>query len=294
MNRLKSVLVALDFSDRSQLALRQAIRLARWNQAELHLLHVIDKDTVDDLKSAVPDDRESLVADLVADAEAELRKLVPAELGLELETHVRVARPAAGIIDFCTERQPDLLVLGIRGHNTRDNRAGTQAMRVAKHAPVKTLLVHERAEGPFGHITVCTDFSRFSDEGLVQAIRIARQDESRVELLHAFTPPWQVLHYRGPSIGTDPDFQHQYRAGLTGRMKGAIEAHADGHPVEPVLVEARNHADGILEHSAKSGSDLIVIGNRGRSGIIERFLLGGTAERVIEEAGCSVLIVHVR
>ena len=189
---------------------------------------------------------------------------------------------------------PDLLVLGIRGHNTRGTRAGTQSMRVAKHAPVKTLLVHESAKDRFARLTVCTDFSSYADDALVQAVRIARQDESHVDLLHVFTPPWSVLHYRGPTIGSDPDFQAQYRAGLTSKLHGQIEHHAAGYAVESVLLEHRNHADGILDHARETESDLVVIGNRGRSGLIERFLLGGTAERVINEAGCSVLVVHVR
>lgn len=294
MNRLRNIAVGIDFSPKCEIALRQAIRIAKWNRAELHLIHVIDQDTIEDLKGAVQEDEQTFLADMVETASDHLREFLNSADGLEAQVHVRVARPAAGIIDYCTERQPDLLVLGIRGHNTLDDRAGTQSMRVAKSAPVKTLLVHERAGGEFQKITVCTDFSSYSDDALVQGIRIAKQDHSQVELLHVYTPPWQVLHYRMPTVGADPDFQSQYRAGLTGRMNGSIERHAEGHAVESVLVEHFNHADGILEHSKAVGSDLVVIGNRGRSGVIERFLLGSTAERVIHESDSSVLVVRAR
>lgn len=295
MKRLRSIAVGIDFSSKSQIALQQAVRIARRHQAELHLVHVIDQDTVEDLKAVVPQDQETFVADLVQSTSDRLMQLLAGTEDLRGHVHVRLARPAAGIIDYCSERQPDLLVLGIRGHNTLDTRAGTQSMRVAKSAPVDTLLVHERAAGsPFGKIAVCTDFSSYSDDALIQGVRIARQDHSAVDLLHVYTPPWQILHYRMPTVGADPDFQRQYRDGLTGQMQGAIQRHADDHPVEPVLIEHFNHADGILEHIKAAGSDLVVIGNRGRSGMIERFLLGSTAERVITEADSSVLVVRAR
>jgi nucleotide-binding universal stress UspA family protein len=39
--------------------------------------------------------------------------------------------------------------------------------------------------------------------------------------------------------------------------------------------------------------DLVVIGSRGQTGI-KRFLLGSTAERIVRESPCSVLVVKPR
>ncbi|SHJ58584.1 universal stress protein [Parasporobacterium paucivorans] len=47
----------------------------------------------------------------------------------------------------------------------------------------------------------------------------------------------------------------------------------------------------ILETAESEGFDLIIMGNRGFSGI-KRFFLGSVSQRVISEAKCPVLIIH--
>ena len=42
MNQIKTILVGVDFSDCSRCALEQAARLARWNDASLSVIHVVD------------------------------------------------------------------------------------------------------------------------------------------------------------------------------------------------------------------------------------------------------------
>jgi nucleotide-binding universal stress UspA family protein len=50
-------------------------------------------------------------------------------------------------------------------------------------------------------------------------------------------------------------------------------------------------ADALLAVAEEVGADLIVIGNRGISGV-RRYLLGAVADRVAHHAPCSVQIVH--
>jgi nucleotide-binding universal stress UspA family protein len=42
MDRLGSIVVAVDFTPCSATALAQAARIAQWNQAKLHVVHVIE------------------------------------------------------------------------------------------------------------------------------------------------------------------------------------------------------------------------------------------------------------
>ena len=42
MNQLQTTLVGIDFSECSRRALEQAVRLARWNNAQLSIIHVQD------------------------------------------------------------------------------------------------------------------------------------------------------------------------------------------------------------------------------------------------------------
>jgi nucleotide-binding universal stress UspA family protein len=50
-------------------------------------------------------------------------------------------------------------------------------------------------------------------------------------------------------------------------------------------------ADQIVHQATEQGTDLIVMGHRGKS-LIQRWLLGSVSKRVISYAGCSVVIVR--
>jgi nucleotide-binding universal stress UspA family protein len=64
--------------------------------------------------------------------------------------------------------------------------------------------------------------------------------------------------------------------GFTQRVSGSV---MDGHPAEMILSSADS-----------DGSDLIVLGRRGISGV-ERFLMGSVSTSVVNHSKCDVLIV---
>jgi nucleotide-binding universal stress UspA family protein len=114
-------------------------------------------------------------------------------------------------------------------------------------------------------------------------------------------------------------------AQLTGAAVHAVNvmhtsaAFEDPHSAQLVMDELRDHADGIreqvvetarrqgvtiefhsstgepaealLELAEKLQADLIVVGNRGMSGM-KRFLLGSVPNKISHHAPCSVLIVN--
>jgi nucleotide-binding universal stress UspA family protein len=59
---------------------------------------------------------------------------------------------------------------------------------------------------------------------------------------------------------------------------------------EPIVAEGRP-GDQILEAIAEEKIDLVLVGNRGRGGVV-RMLLGSTTDQVLNQAPCSVLIVR--
>jgi nucleotide-binding universal stress UspA family protein len=65
--------------------------------------------------------------------------------------------------------------------------------------------------------------------------------------------------------------------------RGGIAAHAVARLGEP--------ADALLAVAEELGADLVVVGNRGCSGV-RRYLLGNVADRVAHHSPCSVYIVH--
>ena len=66
------------------------------------------------------------------------------------------------------------------------------------------------------------------------------------------------------------------------RQGVAVELHNPGN-TDP--------ADGLLEVAVNVGADLVVVGNRGMSGM-KRFVLGSVPNKVSHNCPCSVLIVN--
>jgi hypothetical protein len=60
--------------------------------------------------------------------------------------------------------------------------------------------------------------------------------------------------------------------------------------VTPLVVERMNIREAILEHVETTGATLVVLGTRGKTGLRE-FLIGTTAEKIVQHAPCSILAV---
>lgn len=293
MDRLKTILVGIDFSEFSKAALRQAIRMARWNRAKVHLLHVIPSDVVDDLVETLPGDTSNLAQEVCSTASARLEKLL-AETdseGVETTMHVVIGTPFADLLRRSRDASADLLVLGVRGWTNRRVGAGTLATKCVRKAATKVLLAHPDQVERFEHVLACVDFSEVSARVVEQAVRLCSKDGAKLDVIHAYYPPWKVLHYMAPTRQASPDYQEEYKQLLRDRMENLLkpfEADTAKLEVECHLVESYETTDGIIDHQKQTGADLIVLGTHGRSGL-RALLMGTTAEKVLQETKCSVL-----
>ena len=137
-------------------------------------------------------------------------------------------------------------------------------------------------------IVMATDFSEGSDAAMVKAFGLALASHAVVDLVHVVDP---AILFAPVSLGAmaladgGALFEEVDRA-LSSR---AEEAQRLG------LVCQSNSLQGfppreIVRHAKKTGADLIVVGTHGRTGITHA-ILGSVAERVVQRAGCLVLVV---
>jgi nucleotide-binding universal stress UspA family protein len=300
MNRLKNIVVGVDFSKHSEQALQQAARLAQWNGAKLHIVHVIDSIVLADLQRAMsPNVAANQVWDQVYTAAHDrLRQLLVElpgkEAGVDIDLHVQGGAPLAEILRSVRNKQADLLVLGSNSSSESKSGAGVLATNCARKAPTKVLLVRKRQTGPFTRVVVCVDFSETARLAVEQAIRVAEQDGAKLDIVHVYSPPWQVLHYRAPTPEASPHFQQQYKMNLETCLEQflkPVESDLAGLSVERHLIGSTlRPAGAIVDFLQKSGADLAVLGTRGRSGLLVWFM-GSIAERIVRESPCSVLTI---
>ena len=137
---LKRVLVAYDFSDYSELALKYALTIAQEHQAELHLLHVLPPRSINDPEIAwYPVKGESAYHT----AAYRLQKVVPGEAHLwcGVRTVVSEGYPYREILNYAENNEIDLISVGAHGAGFGMRALfGSNVDRVLRQAPCPVLV----------------------------------------------------------------------------------------------------------------------------------------------------------
>ncbi len=146
----------------------------------------------------------------------------------------------------------------------------------------------------FAKILVPVDFSPCSEQAFCTAMRLARQFQAGVVLMHVVdTRALDALNALGlarPSeeAGQKKRLRHVARLQLR-RLERSDEAKGLG--VTRVLAEGAPFVE-IARIARREKVDLVVIGSSGgQTGQVEKIFFGSTAEKVVRTAGCPVLCV---
>jgi nucleotide-binding universal stress UspA family protein len=137
-------------------------------------------------------------------------------------------------------------------------------------------------------IVVGTDGSQPAERALREAIQIASRDGARLHVVTAFPDP-AVIRERITSGATSTSVNLVEVADAV-LARAAREAAEAGVEVETYSREL-DPAEAIIEVATEQQADLIVVGNRGLTGV-QRFLLGSVSAKVSEHAPCNVMIVR--
>lgn len=136
------------------------------------------------------------------------------------------------------------------------------------------------------------DFSPQGHEALTTALRLLSESGGgRLVVLHVHDPasegfgteltvPW------GAGLDVAGSFRAEAERDLA---KDLANIAAPGVEIAPVVVTG-HVADEFLRYANTVDAELIVVGSHGRKGL-ERWLLGSVAERIVRQAGRSVLVV---
>jgi nucleotide-binding universal stress UspA family protein len=296
MLTVNRILLARDFSDVSDQALRYAIDLARRFDATLHLLYaeVLHKDPFGADTAGSGETLDAQIRERLAQ-DADHTPL--AERYPELETVIDVRRDVAAapaIMEYAEDEGADLIVMGTHGRRgVRRLLLGSVAEEVVRRADRPVLTV--RRDGEDGlpameRLLVPIDFSTYSRDALWHAVEIARLYDAQLDLLHVVEENLHPAFYVGgvQSIyDVQPDIDETSRQ----RMHTMLDeiAGADGVQAE-LHVETGRAARKIVRVAERTGSDLVVMSTHGLTGL-EHFMMGSVAEKVVRHVAAPVLTV---
>ncbi|MEZ5323903.1 MAG: universal stress protein [Verrucomicrobiales bacterium] len=298
MSGYSSIVVGVDFTSCSGIALSHALRIAQWSDASLHVTHVVDTiveaPTTEPLSSLQEQIREGLVSDARSAWDRFTKNVVDAK---SVPIHILVNNRVAGILGRARECHADLLVLGAYGDRPPDLGLGTLATASVRSGITDVLLVRETQSAcvPFNTIVAAIDFSESSLVALERAALFAAADNASLHVLHVIDQRWRLLSYLSPASEQALSSEEECREKLEHRLADFCRPVVSKHPLlewQSVVydLDRSSHRSGIVAYASSVSAQLIVLGTRGRTNLRD-VLLGSTAEKVLEESRCSVLAV---
>ena len=143
----------------------------------------------------------------------------------------------------------------------------------------------------FQRILFATDGSAASEIAAALAVDLARTHGAKLTALYVVDPY--------PYLGIGEANPLGFQAYMSAAQQHAAQAHQKvldlcaqaGVPCQPRLVEDVTASTGIVESAREVGSDLIVVGSHGRTGV-QRLVLGSVAAKVVAESTIPVLVVR--
>ena len=141
-------------------------------------------------------------------------------------------------------------------------------------------------------ILVPTDFSKYSDKALLEAVDIAKKYGSKIYLLHVIDEHIQqcAVDY---CIGAEviKKLQRESLKASKEKLHEGINAIADAKRLDVEIdVKEGVPSEVILSEQKKKSADLIVIASHGKTGILKN-LIGSVTDKVVRGAKCPVIVV---
>ncbi len=146
MIKFNKILVPVDFSEGSELALRYAATFAAEYGAQIHLLNIIEEEV---LHAGNLSDPLETASKWQEQNQKELDSFVPEKFsGLDIIKRVKGGLVHEAIIDYARENEVSLIVIGAHGKSGFiDSWLGGTCYEIARKAPCAVLTVKPEAKG---------------------------------------------------------------------------------------------------------------------------------------------------
>lgn len=211
----------------------------------------------------------------------------------KVETVHRFGDPVPILLDETRQREPDLVVLGAKGHSTIHRLLlGSTSDTIATHVPCSVVVirgVHPPEEDvSVKKLLIAYDGSDGSREAVAEQLGCHWDKATEVELVSVAAQAYAFFDDTYAAMAAAYEADEVERVRCDGeRMCGQV---AKQLPNTTLRVPRANHiGDAIVTAAESSGADLVVVGDAGHSLIGELFL-GSTTKYVLRHAPCSVWI----
>ncbi len=295
--QFRTVVCANDLTATPDHALLYSIALAHEFQSRLLICHVIDLPSPSMYGEAYLAPEEHLNRNLDY-ARRHIAESM-ADQSVRWEPRICVGQPAEELQRIAREDQAAMVVTATHGRKgLKRLLLGSVTEKVMRSLNCPLLVIRggatDAASPPdrslhFRRILVGCDFSPDADLAFQHALGLAQEFQSELHLVHVIEMPTYTELLR-------PVLEH--RRSSTAAIKAFIQDKIDALIPEDArhwcrastaLLEGQPYAQ-LLHYAEQAEVDLIVLGSRGH-GVFDTMLIGSTTDRIIRNAGCTVLSV---
>jgi len=277
MTALKNhILVPIDFSEQSLVALGQAQSLARISRANLTLIYVID-----DPLFSMPffRSKESAAKSFEKKIKTELTKLAKSATeitGSRVETVVAHGKIYEEIQNTAKKLKCTMILMGTNGRSGIRKFIGSNALRVVRESKIPVITIRgKKHRAGCKHILLPLDLSEETKEKVSKAIEIARLYGSEVDLVTVIT--------------TDDEFILNKLKRQMNQVRDYVVQHDVNCKAE--FIEGSDVSDEIVKYAVKNKMDLVMIMTQQEMNWTSMFI-GSEAQQVIND--CDVPVLSIR
>ncbi len=279
---IKKILVPVDFSQRSEDALKIAAQIAKKTGAEIILLHLIDlpSNEVGMFQEGVPTGPAAIV--LMESARDNFERLLSKDYleGIQVEDFVDFNKPFEGISEYAEDKNVDLIVMGSHGVTGLDSFfVGSNTEKVVRTSRVPVLVVKKPVEE--FDLKKVVFASSFKDECHQCFARL-------VKFVEIYDPEVKLLR-----VNTITNFlaTHESEDLISGFLKKHVDLTGELR-FEKVIYDDYSVQQGIFNYADKIDADLIALATHGRQGLMH-FLQDSIAEDVVNKANRNILTFRI-
>jgi nucleotide-binding universal stress UspA family protein len=268
------VVVGTDFSPASQEAVARAIRIAKDNDATLHVVHGAGR-----IPAALA--RRFGLNERRVDTELEtVAKHARAERVRATAHHVETG-PNKALRSVARDVGATLIVVGTRGRTVPDTFVGSTAERIAAISSVPVLLVRGSARAAYRDVVIAADRSSKVDI-VARAARFVAPD-TELSVLHAYEGLFETtLRLHGANERDIAD----HRARARKEAREALRPLMDRAGLEPSMLVLRHGDPRRLLHRMPKRTLLVMQ----RGSVIAHAFLGSVTRSVVAHGQSDVLI----
>lgn len=324
MEKIKKIMVCVDFSDYSKETVEFALELCKGIQPEIVFLNIISGWDIDAVRTVTPYfpgefSIEGHVEKTRIERRRKLEELVdnlcPAESS-RISILVNAGTPYEKILQIVRSEKIDLIVMGNKG---RGNLAGTlfgsNAEKVFRHSPVPVLSVRNRQR--FGRETFDTgrqagtvaaprvkriiaaiDFSIYSPRVLEYAAELAASTSAELIAVNVINQKLvesikKVFDEEHPDTFSATRFLNDETAKRTLNLADLMNIWVAEDVRTRTIIRHGVPFEEILRAVASEEADLLVMNSKGRTNLAE-YLFGTTAEKAFRHCPVPVVSLNTR